>query len=64
MTATDPAPFEMFETIINLKPEKEWRAGMTKEKLVEEMIAAMENAKIDSPRGTWTMSKAHNPIQD
>ena len=24
----------------------------------------MENAKIDSPRGTWTMSKAHNPIQD
>ena len=30
----------------------------------KEMIAAMENAKIDSPRGAWTMSKAHNPIQD
>ncbi len=27
-------------------------------------IAAMEGAKIDSPRGMWTMSKAHNPIQD
>ncbi|MEZ5486014.1 MAG: ABC transporter substrate-binding protein [Burkholderiaceae bacterium] len=26
--------------------------------------AAMENAQIDSPRGKWTMSKAHNPIQD
>jgi branched-chain amino acid transport system substrate-binding protein len=30
----------------------------------KEMVAAMENAKIESPRGTWTMSKAHNPIQD
>ena len=30
----------------------------------KEIIAAMENAKIDSPRGSWTMSKAHNPIQD
>jgi branched-chain amino acid transport system substrate-binding protein len=30
----------------------------------KEMIAALEKAKIDSPRGTWTMSKAHNPIQD
>ena len=30
----------------------------------KEMIAAMERAKIDSPRGAWTMSKAHNPIQD
>ena len=30
----------------------------------KEMIAAMEQAKIDSPRGAWTMSKAHNPIQD
>jgi branched-chain amino acid transport system substrate-binding protein len=28
------------------------------------MIAAMEKAKIDSPRGPWTMSKAHNPVQD
>ena len=30
----------------------------------KELIAAMERAKIDSPRGAWTMSKAHNPIQD
>jgi branched-chain amino acid transport system substrate-binding protein len=30
----------------------------------KELIAAMERAKIDSPRGSWTMSKAHNPIQD
>jgi branched-chain amino acid transport system substrate-binding protein len=30
----------------------------------KEMITAMEKAKIDSPRGAWTMSKAHNPIQD
>jgi branched-chain amino acid transport system substrate-binding protein len=30
----------------------------------KEMIAAMEKIKIDSPRGAWTMSKAHNPIQD
>jgi branched-chain amino acid transport system substrate-binding protein len=30
----------------------------------KEMIAAMEKAKIDSPRGPWTLSKAHNPVQD
>jgi len=30
----------------------------------KELILAMESAKIDSPRGPWTMSKAHNPIQD
>jgi branched-chain amino acid transport system substrate-binding protein len=30
----------------------------------KEIISAMEKAKIDSPRGSWTMSKAHNPIQD
>ncbi len=28
------------------------------------MIKAMESAKIDSPRGAWTLSKAHNPVQD
>jgi Cu(I)/Ag(I) efflux system membrane protein CusA/SilA len=36
-TATDPAPIEMIETTIMLKPESEWRAGMTKEKLVAEL---------------------------
>ncbi|HEX2225599.1 MAG TPA: ABC transporter substrate-binding protein, partial [Candidatus Binatia bacterium] len=30
----------------------------------KEMIAAMEKTRIDSPRGAWIMSKAHNPIQD
>ena len=37
------------------------KGDMSKKK---ELIAAMEKAKIDSPRGAWTMSKAHNPIQD
>ncbi len=36
-TATDPAPLEMFETVINLKPKAEWRPGMTVEKLKDEM---------------------------
>lgn len=36
-TATDPAPLEMFETTIRLKPREEWRPGMTLEKLVEEL---------------------------
>jgi Cu(I)/Ag(I) efflux system membrane protein CusA/SilA len=36
-TATDPAPLEMFETTIRLKPRAQWRAGMTPEKLVEEL---------------------------
>ena len=40
-TATDPAPLEMVETTIHLKPRKEWRAGMTTEKLIEEMDAAL-----------------------
>ncbi len=30
----------------------------------QELIAAMEKARIDSPRGAWKLSKAHNPIQD
>ena len=30
----------------------------------KELYAAMEKAKIDSPRGVWTMSKSHNPVQD
>ena len=36
-TATDPAPIEMIETTIMIKPESEWRAGMTKEKLIAEL---------------------------
>jgi copper/silver efflux system protein len=40
-TATDPAPLEMFETIINLKPKSQWREGMTVEKLTMEMNEAL-----------------------
>ena len=40
-TATDPAPMEMFETVINLKPESEWRPGMTVEMLKNEMNDAL-----------------------
>ncbi len=36
-TATDPAPMEMFETTIQFKPREQWRAGMTTDKLVEEL---------------------------
>ncbi|MBW7957170.1 MAG: efflux RND transporter permease subunit [Deltaproteobacteria bacterium] len=51
-TATDPAPFEMFETVINLKPEKEWRPGMTMERLVEELDSALRMPGITN---AWTM---------
>jgi Cu(I)/Ag(I) efflux system membrane protein CusA/SilA len=40
-TATDPAPVEMFETVINLKPEAQWRKDMTVEKLKDEMNDAL-----------------------
>ena len=36
-SATDPAPLEMFETTIQFKPRAQWRAGMTTDKLVEEL---------------------------
>jgi Cu(I)/Ag(I) efflux system membrane protein CusA/SilA len=36
-TATDPAPVEMIETTILLKPESEWRTGMTRQKIVAEL---------------------------
>ncbi|UCH16934.1 MAG: efflux RND transporter permease subunit [Burkholderiales bacterium] len=41
-TATDPAPLEMFETTIQLKPPSQWRAGMTPDKLVEELDRAVK----------------------
>jgi len=41
-TATDSAPVSMIETTVLLKPQAEWRAGMTKERLVAEMDAAMK----------------------
>ena len=41
-TATDPAPLTMIETFIQLKPKAQWRAGMTTEKLKEELNALVQ----------------------
>lgn len=41
-SATDPAPLEMFETTVRLKPRDEWRPGMTPEKIVEELDRAVK----------------------
>jgi Cu(I)/Ag(I) efflux system membrane protein CusA/SilA len=51
-TATDPAPLSMIETTIMLKPEEEWRPGMTHEKLVEELDAAIQFPGLTN---AWTM---------
>ena len=51
-TATDPAPTEMFETVINLKPESEWRGGMTIDGLIAEMDQALQFPGISN---AWTM---------
>jgi Cu(I)/Ag(I) efflux system membrane protein CusA/SilA len=51
-TATDPAPTEMFETIINLKPKSEWRAGVTIDSLKAEMDAALQFPGVSN---AWTM---------
>lgn len=51
-TATDPAPTEMFETVINLKPEADWRPGMTTDKLIAEMDKALQ---IPGVSNAWTM---------
>ena len=51
-TATDPAPTEMFETVINLKPESEWRAGLTIDTLIAEMDKALQFPGVAN---SWTM---------
>lgn len=51
-TATDPAPTEMFETIINLKPETEWPAGMTVDTLIADMDRALQLPGVSN---AWTM---------
>ena len=51
-TATDPAPTEMFETVINLKPASQWRAGMTVDKLIAEMDKALQFPGVSN---AWTM---------
>ena len=53
-SATDPAPLEMVETVIDLKPQDQWRKGMTPDKLVAEMNAAM-NQKMVGFSNSWTM---------
>ena len=52
LTATDPAPTEMFETIMNLKPEKDWRPGMTTDKLIAEMDKSLQFPGVSN---AWTM---------
>jgi Cu(I)/Ag(I) efflux system membrane protein CusA/SilA len=51
-SATDPAPIEMFETVINLKPENNWRPGMTVERLIDELDKAV---KMPGVSNAWTM---------
>lgn len=41
-TATDPAPLEMFETTIQLKPKSEWRPGMTTDKIIAELDSRLK----------------------
>ena len=51
-TATDPAPMEMVETVINLKPESEWRDGLTVDGLIAEMDKALQFPGVSN---SWTM---------
>jgi len=51
-TATDPAPTEMIETVINLKPESEWRPGMTVDKLIAELDRSLQFPGVSN---AWTM---------
>jgi Cu(I)/Ag(I) efflux system membrane protein CusA/SilA len=50
-TSTDPAPVNMTEAIVSLKPESQWRPGMTREKLIGEMDAA---ATLPGVSNIWT----------
>ena len=51
-TATDPAPMSMIETTIMLKPEEEWRPGMTPDRLISEMNQAIQFPGLTN---AWTM---------
>jgi copper/silver efflux system protein len=51
-TATDPAGLDMFETTIVLKPEDEWRPGMTQDRLVAELDSAV---RMPGVINAWTM---------
>jgi Cu(I)/Ag(I) efflux system membrane protein CusA/SilA len=50
-TSTDPSPVNMTETIIHLKPENEWREGVTREKLITEMDSAL---RMPGVTNIWT----------
>jgi len=52
MTATDPAPLEMSETVVNLKPESEWPAGETLDGLIAKMNEALQLPGVSN---AWTM---------
>jgi Cu(I)/Ag(I) efflux system membrane protein CusA/SilA len=51
-TATDPAPTEMFETVVNLKPKEQWRAGLTVDGLIAELDKALQFPGVSN---AWTM---------
>jgi Cu(I)/Ag(I) efflux system membrane protein CusA/SilA len=51
-TSTDPAPTEMFETVVNLKPKEQWRAGLTVDGLIAEMDKALQFPGVSN---AWTM---------
>ncbi|HVT17259.1 MAG TPA: CusA/CzcA family heavy metal efflux RND transporter [Thermoanaerobaculia bacterium] len=52
LSATDPAPPEMIETVINLKPEKQWRPGMTAATLEAELDRLV---RLPGVANAWTM---------
>jgi copper/silver efflux system protein len=51
-TATDPAPTEMYETVIDLKPKDQWRQGVTIDSLIAEMDKALQFPGVSN---AWTM---------
>ncbi len=51
-TSTDPAPTEMVETVVNLKPKEQWRAGLTLDGLIAEMDKALQFPGVSN---AWTM---------
>ncbi|MBL8992909.1 MAG: efflux RND transporter permease subunit [Spirochaetia bacterium] len=51
-SSLDPAPLSMFETIVHLKPQNQWRRGMTLEKLIAELD---ERTRTPGIQGAWTM---------
>jgi Cu(I)/Ag(I) efflux system membrane protein CusA/SilA len=51
-TATDPAPTEMVETVVNLKPKAQWRAGLSVDGLIAELDKALQFPGVSN---AWTM---------